>query len=140
MTTVNPSPELAKYIDYDAGTKIPAGTEWHLWLIAAAWADTTVKELLADTAPVRAAHYEAAVRVEKALDAWDQAQSPMDTVKKGNTKAEIMTDLRSVAARMAGAAPLLTSNPTDAAEWSSASADVYRVCRDISTLVSVKGL
>lgn len=46
----------------------PSGTDEFLWRLAAAWADVPVADLLVDTAPVKAAHYEAATRVERAFD------------------------------------------------------------------------
>lgn len=49
---------------------VPMATDGFLWKVAAAWADVPVAELLADTAPVKAAHYQAALRVDKTFDEW----------------------------------------------------------------------
>ena len=119
---------------------IPAGSREVLWVLAAAWAGVTVQELLADTAPVKAAHYEAASRVEHALDEWDTAQLVPAEFLAGEKRTDIIGDLRAVAARMAEAASLLTHDHDSAAEWASLSHDVYRVSRDTSTLLPVKGL
>ena len=48
----------------------PAPIDPFLWNSAAAWADTTVEALQADTATVRAAHYQAALRVDGTFNAW----------------------------------------------------------------------
>lgn len=50
--------------------KVPPGTDAFLWKVAASWADVPLAELLADTAPVKSAHYAAALRVDKTFDEW----------------------------------------------------------------------
>jgi hypothetical protein len=47
----------------------PPGTDVFLWSLAAAFADVPVEQLWADTATVKATHYEAAQRAEKVFDA-----------------------------------------------------------------------
>lgn len=41
----------------------PPGTDLEVWHIAARWADVPLRQLLADTAQVKSAHYAAALRV-----------------------------------------------------------------------------
>lgn len=137
MTTVNPIPDLAQYIKQN--TEIPAGTRGHLWVIAAAWADTTVEALLADTSPVRAVHYEAAVRVEAALAALDHHHEAQ--ADKGKRTSTVLEDLRASAALLgkAAAAQPFKSSST-AADWARASSQVYDACVTIARLRPVKGL
>lgn len=50
--------------------EIPKGTSDLAWEIAAAWAGVTVAELLLDTAPVKSAHYMAALKVVHVVECW----------------------------------------------------------------------
>lgn len=51
-------------------TEIPKGTSELAWEVAAGWAGVTVAELLADTAPVKSAHYMAALKVVHVVECW----------------------------------------------------------------------
>ena len=50
--------------------EIPKGTSELAWEIAAGWAGVPVAELLADTAPVKSAHYMAALNVVHVVECW----------------------------------------------------------------------
>lgn len=52
------------------GYEIPKGNSELAWLIAAAWADVPVEDLLADTAPVKSTHYMAGLRVSRVFSQW----------------------------------------------------------------------
>lgn len=50
--------------------EIPKGTSELAWEVAAGWAGVTVAELLGDTAPVKSAHYMAALKVVHVVECW----------------------------------------------------------------------
>ncbi|MEV8180307.1 hypothetical protein [Specibacter sp. NPDC078692] len=50
--------------------EIPKGTSELAWEVAAAWSDVPVATLLADTAPVKSAHYMAALKVVHVVECW----------------------------------------------------------------------
>ncbi|POH58893.1 hypothetical protein [Arthrobacter glacialis] len=50
--------------------EVPGGTSELAWNIAAAWSDSSVEELLAETAPVKSAHYLAGLRATKVFSDW----------------------------------------------------------------------
>lgn len=117
---------------------IPSGTREVLWTIAAAWADTTVEELLDDTAPVRAAHYEAAERVEKALDAWDLAQGYEGTPEPAKCETVSVEKHLSLAAEAILTVAPRNRQPESSSRYAALAADIYRVMGQLRSLPKVQ--
>lgn len=100
---------------------VPSSTDGFLWKVAAAWADVPVAELLADTAPVKAAHYQAALRVDKTFDEWlerhdqDAERRAQEEAAAGNPLAAEIQDADVVARvmRLAEDVAALTASARD---------------------------
>lgn len=119
-------------------SEIPAGTREVLWVIAAAWAGTTVSQLLADTAPVKAVHYAAAERVEKAFDTWDLAQGYEDTSQPtGSQNALVETYLSMAADALMTAAPT-ANEPETSSRYAACAADIYGMMHNLRSLPKVR--
>lgn len=117
---------------------IPAGSREVLWVLAAAWAGVTVQELLADTAPVKAAHYEAASRVEVALDEWDLAQGFEDDSAPAESKVLLVENHLSIAADALMTAAPSANQPEVSGRYAAAAADIYAMMHNLRSLPKVK--
>lgn len=116
----------------------PAGSREVLWAIAAAWAGTTVQELLADTAPVKAAHYEAASRVEVALDEWDMTHGFEDASAPTESKSALVeTHMSKAADALLTAAPT-ANQPEVSSRYAAAAADIYGMMHNLRSLPKVR--
>lgn len=73
----NPDPTAPHRAGFKRVLEIPPGTLEVAWRIAAAWADVPLRELLADTAPVKSVHYMAALRVVKAIEENGKEQADL---------------------------------------------------------------
>lgn len=131
--------------------KIPTASDGFLWKVAAAWADVSVAELLADTAPVKAAHYQAAVRVDKTFDEWlerhDQEAEARarEEAAAGNPLAAEIQDADAVARamRLAEDVAALTASARDrgdavtAAKYSSFEHSLLQVAAGLQIAIDI---